>query len=186
MHEALLADSRWLYTFLVVLVACERGAELRIARRNHCWLAQRGAVEFGAGHYPWMVVLHAVFLVACALEVWLLNRPLRTWLAIPMTAALAAAMALRYWVVTTLGRRWTTRVFCLPGAPLIETGPYRWLRHPNYLAVVVEFLALPLIHTAWMTAGLASLANAVLLWLRIRVEQAALGQTARQRERVRG
>jgi methyltransferase len=180
MLQAPLEDSRWLYTLVVALVACERAAELLIARRNHRWLAQQGAVERGAGHYPWMVLLHAVFLVASPLEVWLLDRPLLPWLAIPMTAALGAAMALRYWVVSTLGRRWSTRVVCLPGAPLIETGPYRWLRHPNYLAVVVEFLALPLIHTAWITAGLASLANAALLRLRIGVEEAALGRLASQ------
>lgn len=91
-----------------------------------------------------------------------------------MTAALVGSLVLRYWVVATLGHRWTTRVVCLAGVPLIAEGPYRWLRHPNYLAVAVEIVALPLIHTAWWTAGLVSLVNAALLRVRIRVEERAL------------
>jgi methyltransferase len=106
--------------------------------------------------------------------VWLLDRPLVPPLAVSMLLVLAAAMSLRYWVIGTLGRRWTTRVICLPGEPLITTGPYRALRHPNYLAVVAEILALPLVHTAWLTALLFTLANAWVLRVRMGVEEGGL------------
>lgn len=168
-------DSRWLYTLLVGLVAAERGIELVIARRNNRWLASRGGVEVGAGHYRWMVLLHSGFLVACVAEVWLGERPLVPPLAVSMLLVLVAAMSLRYWVIGTLGHRWTTRVICLPGEPLITTGPYRALRHPNYVAVAAEIVALPLVHSAWLTASLFSFANAWVLRARIRVEEEGLG-----------
>ena len=91
-----------------------------------------------------------------------------------MLVALTVSMALRYWVIATLGRRWTTRVFCLPGEPVIAGGPFRHLRHPNYLAVVMEIFALPMVHTAWMTAIVFSLANGLLLRRRVRVEEEGL------------
>ncbi len=178
MQQALLEHSRWLYTLLVVLVAVQRGVELRIAGRNYRWLLKRGGVEEGEEHYPWMVTLHTLFLVACVLEVWLLRRPFIPWLAVAMMAMVVVAAALRYWVLASLGRRWTTRVVCLPGAPLVTGGPYRWLQHPNYLAVSVEILALPLVHSAWMTAGVFSLANGGLLGIRRRVEEEALRRWA--------
>jgi methyltransferase len=124
-----------------------------------------------------MVALHTAWLLACPAEVWLLRRPLIPSLAAAMLVLLSMAMALRYWVIATLGGRggrWTTRIVVLPGAPLIERGPYRLLRHPNYLAVVVEILALPLVHTAWITASVASVANAMILAVRIRAEERAL------------
>lgn len=171
-------DSRWLYTWLVGLVAAERAVELLIARRNNRWLAARGGIELGSGHYRWMVLLHSLFLVACVAEVWLLERPLVPPLAASMLLVVAAAMALRYWVIATLGHRWTTRVICLPGEPLVETGPYRALGHPNYLAVVAEIVALPLVHTAWLTAVVGSLANVGVLRARIRVEEEGLERYA--------
>lgn len=168
-------DSRLLYTLLIVLVACERLGELVISRRNERRLRARGAVEAGAGHFPAMVALHAAWLAACPLEVWLLDRPLLPPLAAAAALALAATMALRYWVIATLGDRWCTRVLVPPGEPPIAAGPYRWLRHPNYLAVAVEVFALPLIHTAWLTAAVLGAANLAILAVRIRVEDRALG-----------
>lgn len=168
------ADTRLLYLLLVLLVVGERLVELVIARRNERRLRARGAREAGAGHYPAMVALHTAWLAACPLEVWLFDRP---WLP-PLSAAaglgLAAAMAMRYWVIATLGDRWCTRVLVPPGEPRITGGPYRWLRHPNYLAVAVEGFALPLIHTAWLTATLLGGANLLLLATRIRAEDRAL------------
>ena len=169
-----MVDTRWLFTGLLILMVVERLAELGVARRNQRWLVSRGAIQVGRQHYPWMVAQHALFLVSCLVEVWCLNRPFYRSLAVVMLVVLAASMALRYWVIATLGRRWTTRVFCLPGEPLITVGPYRRLRHPNYLAVVLEIFALPMVHTAWMTALVFSLANAALLSLRIRVEEEGL------------
>ncbi len=167
-------DSWTLYLILIGVVIVERLIELSIANRNTRRLKSRGALEVGREHYPAMVATHALFLVSAPLEVWLLDRPFLPPLAISMLVVLAAAMALRYWVIATLRERWTTRIICLPGSPLIATGPYRYLRHPNYLAVVAETFALPMVHTAWMTATLFSIFNALLLRARIRVEDRAL------------
>ena len=168
------ADSRVLYTGLVAVVAGMRLVELVISRRHIAQLKARGAVEVGFSHYPWMVAVHASFLVACVLEVWLLDRPWVPPLAVAMLGLLAAAAALRYWVIATLGERWSTRLVLVPNEQPIATGPFRWLRHPNYLAVVIEFLALPMVHTAWLTAIVFSVANALVLRVRVAVEEAAL------------
>lgn len=167
-------DSRVLYTLLVLLVAGERLIELGISRRHERRLRARGARESGAGHFPAMVLLHTAWLWACPLEVWLLDRQLLPPLAIAAGIALAATMALRYWVIATLGDRWCTKVLVLPGEPLVAGGPFRWLRHPNYLAVAVEVFALPLIHTAWLTAAVLGTANLLVLGVRIRAEDRAL------------
>jgi methyltransferase len=171
-----MVDTRWLYTGLLLLMAIARLAELGLAGRNQRWLAERGAVEVGSGHYPVMVVQHALFLMSCLVEVWCLDRPFLPPLAAVMMVLLVLAMGLRYWVIATLGRRWTTRVYCLSGEPTITHGPYRYLRHPNYLAVVIEIFALPLIHTAWLTAMIFSVTNGMVLRHRIRVEEAALSR----------
>lgn len=169
-------SSRTLYTVLVVLAAAGRLLELRVANRNRRLLLARGGIEMGQGHYPWMVALHTVWLSSCLAEVWLLDRPFLPWLGIPALAVFLGAFALRYWVISTLGERWTTRVVILPGAPLITGGPYRWLRHPNYLAVVLEILSLPLVHTAWLTALAFSLLDGILLRVRIRTEEEGLSR----------
>ena len=174
MSELLGRDTRVLYTVLVVLVALQRLAELALSRRHERRLHSRGAVEVGAGHYPWMVALHAAFLASCLAEVWWLARPFVPALAAIALAVLVAATGLRVWTLRTLGGRWTTRVLVLPGAALVTGGPYRFLRHPNYLAVVLEVAALPLVHTAWATALAFSASNALLLRVRIRVEERAL------------
>ena len=169
-----IGDTRLLYTLLVLLVALERGLELLVSRRNAQRVLSRGGVEIGASEFRWMASMHAAFLVACPLEVWLLGRPWIAPLGWAMLALLGLTMGLRYWVVATLGERWNTRIICLPGAPLIETGPYRWMRHPNYFAVVLEMLALPLIHGAWLSALVFGACNALVLRTRIRTEDAAL------------
>jgi methyltransferase len=166
-------DSRVAFTALVALVALLRLAELAVSRRHIEALRQRGAIELGAGHYPWMVAVHAGFLIGGPSEVWLLDRPWLPALGVPMLGLLGVGTALRYWAIRTLGERWSTRVIVVPGAPLVGGGPYRWLRHPNYLGVVLELAALPLVHTAWLTAALASVANAFVLRRRIAVEDEA-------------
>jgi methyltransferase len=177
-------DSRVLYTALVAVVAGMRLVELAISRRHIARLKARGAVEVGFSHYPWMAAVHASFLVACVLEVWLLDRPWVPPLGSAMLVLLIAAAALRYWVIATLGERWSTRVVLVPGEPPVATGPFRWLRHPNYLAVVVEFLALPLVHTGWLTAIFFSAANALVLRARVAVEEAALAGDVDGREQA--
>jgi len=160
---------------LLGAVALERGVELAVSARNARRLLRRGGVEAGRGHYPAMVSLHAGLLVACLVEPLLVPAPWPADAAIPAAAAVILAQGLRWWAVTSLGGRWTTRVITLPGAAPVRRGPYRWLRHPNYLAVAVEVAALPLALGAWRTAIAASVANALLLRTRIRVEERALG-----------
>jgi methyltransferase len=176
MRTLLGLDTRVLYTVLIGLVAAGRLFELRIAGRNFRALLARGGVEAGSEHYRWMVLLHTAFLIACPLEVWLLGRPFIPGFAAVMLLLVVLAAALRWWVIATLDGRWTTRIVCLPGVAPVTGGPYRFLRHPNYLAVIVEMFALPLVHTAWLTAVLFSALNAVLLRVRIRAEEAALSR----------
>jgi len=166
------------YLGLLILLACERGVELVLSRRHATWALARGGLEFGRGHLLPMRLLHAGFLLGCALEVVLLGRPFVPALGLPMLACVVAAQVLRYWSVHALGRSWNVRVIVIPGAPRVVRGPYRWLRHPNYLAVVIEGVAVPLAHTAWITATVFSLANAWLLAVRIRCEERALAHGA--------
>lgn len=176
MMAALNIDSRVTYTALVALVAVLRLVELRVSARNVAALEARGGFEVGAAHYPAMVLLHASFLVGCLLEVWLLDRPWLPALGVPMLCLLAVGTGLRYWAIRTLGPRWSTRVIVVSDEPLVTGGPFRWLRHPNYLGVVLELFALPMVHTAWITAAVCSVLNGMLLRARTRVEEAALAR----------
>ena len=154
---------------IVLLVAAQRLAELVLARRNTRRLLAEGGIEHGAGRYPLLVLLHAAWLAALFVLV-----PSDAGVSWPLVAVYLLLQAARLWVVTSLGRFWTTRVITLPGAPLVRRGPYRWLRHPNYLVVVGEIAVLPLAFGAWELAVGFSLANAVLLIDRIRIEDRAL------------
>lgn len=166
----------WYIGYLVLLgaVALERLAELIVSLRNASWSFARGGVEYGRRHYPPLVAVHVLLLVGCAVEAWF--RPFEPVLAGTMLALVLAAQALRWWCVASLGRRWNTRVIVIPSLPLVASGPYRWLKHPNYVAIVVEGVALPLVHTAWLTAVLFTVVNAGLLVVRIRSENRALAE----------
>lgn len=164
-----------LFALLTAAVAVERLVELLVALRNGRWARARGGVEHGRGHYPVMVTLHIGLLAGMLAEVHLAHRPFLPALGWTALALVVAAQALRWACVLTLGPRWNTRVIVVPALPLVERGPYRWLRHPNYLAVVVEGAALPLVHTAWITALAFTVCNAAVLAVRVRVENAALG-----------
>jgi len=169
-----MATSLFAYDALVAAVVLERCAELVLSDRNARTLLSRGAVEHGAGHYPPMVALHTAFILGCALEPWLADRPFVAVLGIPMLLVVLSAQAVRWWAISTLGVHWSTRVIVLPSAPRIASGPYRWLSHPNYAAVVAEGIALPLVHSAWITAAVFTALNACLLCVRIRTEDVAL------------
>ncbi|KOS57171.1 isoprenylcysteine carboxyl methyltransferase family protein [Rhodococcus rhodochrous] len=162
------------YFLLIVAVAAERLAELIVARRNLTWSLARGGRESGHGHYPVIVVLHTGLLAGCLLETYGAHRRFRPALGRPMLALVVASQALRWWCIATLGHRWNTRIVVVPGTDLIRRGPYRWIRHPNYVAVVVEGAALPLVHSAWVTAGTFTVLDALVLRVRIRAENAAL------------
>jgi methyltransferase len=168
-----------LFDVVIALVALERLAELVVAQRHAAWAFARGGVEMGRGHYPPMVVLHTALLVACVAEVHLADRPFVPVLGWTALALAAGSQALRWWCIRTLGPQWNTRIIVVPDAPLVGRGPYRWLSHPNYVAVAVEGLALPLIHTAWVTALAFTVLNAILLLgFRIPAEERALDTLA--------
>jgi methyltransferase len=166
------------YVLLIALVGLERLAELVVAQRNLAWSRARGGVEVGLSHYPIMVVLHTGLLVGCLVEVFALNRPFIPALGWPMLAVVIAAQGLRWWCITSLGRQWNTRVVVIPGAERVTGGPYRLMPHPNYVAVVAEGIALPLVHGAWITALTFTVLNALLLRKRISIENSALARLA--------
>lgn len=162
------------FTLLIVLVAVERVVELVVSKRNLKWSRAHGGVEYGHSHYPYMVALHAFLLVGALVEVWVWQRPLIPALSLVMLALVIASQGLRWWCIVTLGRQWNTLVVVVPGMPRVTGGPYRWLRHPNYVAVVIEGFALPMVGFAWVTAIVFTVLNAWLLTVRLRVENAAL------------
>jgi methyltransferase len=161
----------WLLGFVVL----QRLAELALARRNTRLLLAQGGREVGAGHYPLFILLHGSWLVALALVVPWSTEP--SWF---LVAVFFVLQALRVWVVASLGRFWTTRIITLDNAPLIRRGPYRLLSHPNYWVVVSEIAVLPLAFGAWPIALIWSVLNALLLYHRIRIENAALARRGRQ------
>lgn len=153
---------------VLALVTLQRLGELLYARHNTRRLLARGAYETGAEHYPAMVALHAAWLAGLWFLAW--DRPVQPgWLTVFLGLQL-----LRVWVLATLGERWTTRIIVLPGAALITTGPYRLLRHPNYVIVIAEIAALPLAFDLTAYAVVFSLLNAAMLWVRIGVENRAV------------
>jgi methyltransferase len=165
------------YWVFLALLALERIFELVLSQRNARWALAHGGREVGQRHYRVMAAFHSAFLVSCVLEPLLLKRPfLGAWSWLALLVALLA-QALRYWAIATLGRRWNTRVIVLPDAAPVTAGPYRFVKHPNYVAVALELLVVPLIHAAWLTALAFSLGNLLLLRVRIAVEEDALGPT---------
>ncbi|AEI13479.1 isoprenylcysteine carboxyl methyltransferase family protein [Cellulomonas gilvus] len=167
-----------LYVALVVATGLERLAELVVSARHARWSFARGGRESGRGHFPAMVALHTGLLVACVAEAVLADRPFLPWLGWPALVVVLASQALRWWCIRVLGPQWNTRVIVVPGLGLVARGPYRLLRHPNYVAVVAEGVALPLVHTAWVTALAFTVLNAVLLLgFRIPAEERALADS---------
>ncbi|UCE86460.1 MAG: isoprenylcysteine carboxyl methyltransferase family protein [Deltaproteobacteria bacterium] len=162
------------YLAFLVLLALQRIGELVISRRHTRWALARGGVEFGERHFRIMAALHVAFFLGCAGEVVRLSRPFDPLLGYPMLAIALLAQIVRAASMRALGPYWNARVIVVPGAPVVTRGPYRFVRHPNYAAVVLEGFAVPLIHGAWLTASAFSLLNAILLSVRIRCEERAL------------
>lgn len=154
---------------IIALVILQRAGELVLANRNTQKLKAQGGVEIGAGHYRYIVLLHMAWLMAV---LWLIPTPVVIyWGWILVFLALQAG---RVWVIASLGRYWTTRIISLPGVPLVKRGPYRYVRHPNYLVVAGEILALPMAFgEIWVAIGF-SIVNAAVLYWRIREEEAGL------------
>jgi methyltransferase len=159
---------------LLGVICVERVAELIVSARHATALLRKGGVESGLRHFPVMVALHAALLAGCVVEPVVAHRAFLPALGYPMLVVVVAANALRWWCIATLGERWSARVIVLPEVPLVRSGPYRWFAHPNYVAVIVEGAALPLVGSAWITAACFTILNAVLLTVRIRCEVRAL------------
>jgi methyltransferase len=163
------------YLLLLAGTSVERFIELGVSRRNARWAFAQGGRETGRGHFGPMVALHTALIAACALEPLLAGRSFLLALAVPAAVLALAAQALRWWCIATLGPRWNTRIVVVPGLPLVRRGPYRLLPHPNYVVVVLEGVALPLVATAWGTALVFTVLNAILLLgFRIPAEERAL------------
>ena len=169
------------YTMLLAAVGLGRLIELRLSRRHQRQLAGRGAGKVVEPHFRWMVLLHGGVLLGAALEVRLLRRRFIRALGAPMGILWLLANALRWWVIRTMGQHWNVEVIDSTRLGVVTSGPFRYIRHPNYLAVAVEVFALPLIHTAWLTAAVLGGANLAVLAVRIRAEDRALGAGAAAR-----
>ena len=157
----------------VMMVAVQRLLELRYSQRNERRLRSLGAVERGAGHYPAMVALHALWLVSTLVEGLLRGPENPVWYPVPL-AAFLLVQPLRYWAILSLGENWNVRILVVPERKLVWSGPYRYFPHPNYVVVIVEVLTFPLIFGAWVTALVFSILNAAFLYVRIRAEERAL------------
>jgi len=164
------------YLVFLAAIALERLFEVALSRRHVARALERGGKEFGSERFAIMKALHVGLLASSAAEVVFLGRPFLPALGYPMLVLTAVAMALRYWAVSSLGPRWNVRIVVVPGETPVTSGPYRFLRHPNYLAVILEGVAIPLVHTAWLTAIWFTVGNAFVLRDRIRCEEQALGE----------
>jgi methyltransferase len=159
----------------VALVAAQRLFELVLARRHELRARARGAVERGRGHYPFIFALHILWLMSTLVEGLLRGPDFPAYWPVPLSMFLLA-QPLRYWALFSLGENWNTRILVVPGAKPVRRGPYRYLSHPNYVAVVVEILTFPLIFGAWITALVFTALNAAVLSVRIREEDRALAE----------
>ncbi len=162
-----------IFALFYAFIVTQRVVELGIAKRNEQWILAKGAKEYGKGHYKYMVSLHVVFLTCFLLEVILLERTLSPFWPVILTLFIVT-QSLRLWAIQSLGRYWNTKVLILPDASIVKAGPYKFLRHPNYTIVVLEFLLIPLMFHAFYTAVLFTILNAWMLSVRIPLEERAL------------
>jgi len=183
-----MVTSQALYLGFLGLLGVERGAELLISRANGRAAFAKGAYEVGQRHYRWMAALHVAFFFSCAAEVLLLDRSFPGALGFVALGLVVCAQTLRYAAVRALGQKWNVRIIVWPLAPPVTSGPYRFVRHPNYVAVAIELACVPLVHGAVLTAVAFSICNAVVLAIRIAEEERALGpgyaQAFRDRPRM--
>lgn len=162
------------YISLLVLVGLERLAELAISRRNQLQLEKQGARKIPECNFRWMVMLHTCVLVGAGAEVLFFRRPLIPALAISMLTLFVLSNVLRWWVIRILAGHWNVEVMDSPRLGIVTSGPYRWVRHPNYVGVVAEVFSLPMIHTAWITSIAGTLGYLAILRRRLRVEDGVL------------
>jgi methyltransferase len=163
-----------LFLALLVAVAAMRIFELRISKRHQQEMTARGAAKVKDPNFRWMAMFHALVLILAAVEVVVFDRPFLPTLAIPMLALFVVANAVRWWVIRTLGEHWNVQVMDSTRLGVVTSGPFRYVRHPNYAAVFIEMIALPLIHTAWITALAGAIAHVIVLAMRLSTEERVL------------
>jgi methyltransferase len=168
------------FLLLLALLAAERGFELIISRRNARWALTHGAIEVGREHYRVMVAMHAAFLGSCAAESIFLVHTIPPMMSLIALLGAFLSQFFRYAAIVTLGEQWNTRIIVMPDAVPVTHGLYRWIRHPNYVAVVIEIVAVPLVRGCWLTATVFTIANALMLRVRIPAEERALGENYSQ------
>ena len=162
-----------LFLLFLILIVLQRLSELVLAKRNEKIVRSEGAVEYDAGGYKVIVLLHTAFLVSFTAEYFLLGRSLSPyWL--PLICVFVFAQILRYWAIRSLGKFWNTRILIVPGERLVTEGPYRYLKHPNYVSVTIEIAVIPLIFSCYITAAVFTVLNILALRRRIRIEESAL------------
>ncbi len=166
--------SVYLFLTLLLAVGLLRLVELQVSKRHQREMAARGAAKVDEPKFRWMVLLHTAVLIGAALEVVFLGRPFLLWLAAPMFVLFLVANAVRWWVIRSLGTHWNAQVVDSTRLGVVTSGPFRYVRHPNYAAVFTELLALPLIHTAWITAVAGAIAHIAVLSQRLSTEERVL------------
>ncbi|MEH7176615.1 isoprenylcysteine carboxyl methyltransferase family protein [Neobacillus vireti] len=162
-----------LFIIFVSVLIIQRLLELVIARRNEKWMKEQGAIEYGRGHYPFIVLMHVLFFLVLFFETFTFSREISPiW---PLFAPVfVVAQLIRIWAISSLGRFWNTKIIVLPNLEVVRKGPYRFIKHPNYLVVTIELLVVPLLFGAYITAGLFTLLNVLMLSIRIPAEEKAL------------
>jgi len=178
MDKKLLLSNRMirllLFIGLFLFIVFQRIIELQIAKRNERLLKARGGIEYGQTHYKYIVILHVLFLMAFFIESIVKRVQLASWWWLALFI-FVMAQVMRFWIIYSLGLYWNTKIIVLPNADVVRKGPYRFLRHPNYVIVAIELVSLPLVFQAYVTAAIFSIANLFLLMqVRIPAEEAAL------------
>lgn len=161
------------FLIFIGFIIIQRLMELAVARRNEKWMKAKGAMEFGSGHYPFIVLIHAGFIVSTIVEVLYFDRGLSRYWPLLFTVFLLT-QGVRVWAIASLGPYWNTKIIVLPDAQIVRRGPYRFIKHPNYLVVALEILTIPLLFNAFFTAVIFTLFNLLILCIRISAEEKAL------------
>jgi methyltransferase len=161
---------------VILIVIIQRLVELKIAARNEVWLKQQGAIEYGHRHYKFIVLLHTCFFLSIIAEYYLRGRHTEIgFLSYLFFVIFIFLQAGRIWVLASLGKYWNTKILRIPGAELVSKGPYKYFKHPNYIVVVLELAVIPMMFNLYYTAIVFTMLNAVMLTVRIKEENRALG-----------
>ncbi|HAQ06585.1 MAG TPA: hypothetical protein DCR24_03300 [Bacillus bacterium] len=161
------------FFFFVGFIIIQRLFELSVAKRNEKWMKSKGAIEFGQRHYPAMVLIHTAFFIVFIFEVMSLEKGLSSYWPV-LLFLFSVTQAMRIWALSSLGRFWNTKIIILPDADVVKKGPYKLIKHPNYLIVTAELLIIPLMFNAFITLVLFTLLNILILSIRIPAEENAL------------